>query len=457
MAKSSELRTSSVVAHAEPLVVDKQQTWYNGIYQVIRFGVVGFLNTGIDVLVLNILLRIFPTHNTNLLLIYNSIAFTLGAVNSFYFNKYWTFKKRESAISGEAVRFLIVSLLGIICNDSLIWIAAKMLHPLIMNSFLWANMSKAIAVIGTALVSYFGMRLWVFAGIAEMSQEKKKSFVQLAPSAPVSSLSAQEVQMLPTITHTREQQERQERQEPMMKERQMKLKQSLSIVMPAHNEEVAIRGTVQSVLDAVSQWTEDFEVLVVNDGSKDETYAILKAMAAEEPRVHVINHEVNQGYGAALVSGFEAASKDLVFFMDSDGQFDICDLERFFPLIPYYDAVLGYRINRQDTWLRKLNAWGWKTLVRLVFKLRVRDIDCAFKLYKGEFFRTHPLETRGAMINTEVLYKFTRAGYTYTEVGVHHLPRHGGRATGAKLSVIARAFLEMFTFAGKWSAEERKR
>ena len=239
-----------------------------------------------------------------------------------------------------------------------------------------------------------------------------------------------------------------------VKELQMKLKQSLSVVMPAHNEEAAICSTVQSVLATVSRWTADFEVIVVNDGSTDGTRTMLEAMAAEEPRLHILNHDVNRGYGAALVSGFEATSKDLVFFMDSDGQFDIRDLERFFPLISHYDAVLGYRIDRQDTWIRKLNAWGWKLLVRLIFKLPVRDIDCAFKLYKGEFFRTHRLETRGAMINTEILYKFTHAGYTYTEVGVHHLPRRGGRATGARLSVIARAFLEMFVYAYRWNASD---
>jgi len=116
--------------------------------------------------------------------------------------------------------------------------------------------------------------------------------------------------------------------------------------------------------------------------------------------------------------------------------------------------VLGYRVQRQDTWMRKLNAWGWKMLVRLVFGLRVRDIDCAFKLYRGQFFREQQLETRGAMINSEILYKFTRAGYTYTQLGVCHLPRRGGRATGARLSVIARAFGEMFTYAWRWRRKE---
>ncbi len=232
---------------------------------------------------------------------------------------------------------------------------------------------------------------------------------------------------------------------------------SLSVVLPAHNEEAAIAGTLQSVIDALSQWVPDFEVIVVNDGSKDATQTIVEEASIVDPRIRLINHAENQGYGAALVSGFEAVTKDLVFFMDSDGQFDIHDLENFFSHIDTYDAVLGYRMQRQDTWVRKLNAWGWKLLVRLVFGLRVRDIDCAFKLYRAQFFRENRLETRGAMINTEILYKFTREGHTYTQLGVHHLPRRGGQATGAKLSVIARAFREMFTFAWKWRREERER
>ncbi len=235
----------------------------------------------------------------------------------------------------------------------------------------------------------------------------------------------------------------------------MQIIHSLSVIMPAHNEEVAIAGTVQSAIDAVSQWTQDFEIIVVNDGSKDRTREIVEEIAIVDTHVRIINHEVNQGYGAALVSGFEVITKELAFFMDSDGQFDIRDLQRFFPLIEKYDAVLGYRVDRQDTWVRKLNALGWKMLVRLTFRLRVRDIDCAFKLYRSRFFHEHVLETRGAMINTEILYKFKRAGYTYTEVGVRHLPRHGGRATGAKPTVIARAFREMFIYAHKWRQEER--
>lgn len=233
---------------------------------------------------------------------------------------------------------------------------------------------------------------------------------------------------------------------------------SLSVILPAHNEEEAIAGTIHEVVDALAAWTwiREYEVIVVNDGSQDATGAIIDTIASANPSVRVIHHAMNQGYGAALVSGFEAATKDLVFFMDSDGQFTIHDLEHYFPLIQEFDAVLGYRVQRQDTWMRKLNAWGWKILIGMVFGVYVRDVDCAFKLYRGDFFRKHRLETRGAMINAEILYKFTRAGYTYTQVGVHHHPRRGGRATGANLSVIGRAFRELVVYARKWHREEKQ-
>ena len=229
---------------------------------------------------------------------------------------------------------------------------------------------------------------------------------------------------------------------------------SLSVVLPAYNEEAVIGQTILRAISALSRWTDDFEILVVNDGSKDGTKERVEHLAKDDARIRLISHPVNRGYGAALVTGFHSVEKDLVFFMDSDGQFDINDLERFFPLIDEYDAILGYRNPRHDSWLRKVNAWGWKQLVRLVFDLHVQDIDCAFKLYHAAFFRTLNLETRGAMINTEIMYKFNREGYTYTEVGVRHLPREGGRATGAKPAVIFRALREMFFFARKWRQEE---
>jgi hypothetical protein len=143
--------------------------------------------------------------------------------------------------------------------------------------------------------------------------------------------------------------------------------------------------------------------------------------------------------------------------MDSDGQFDIRDLAAFSPFIDEYDAVIGYRLRRQDSCIRKLNAWGWKCLIGFVLDVHVRDIDCAFKLLRTSILHQHPLETRGAMINAELLYRLKRAGYTYREVGVQHLPRQAGHATGANPRVIARAFRELFISAHKWRREEQSR
>ena len=442
MAKLSELQTPlALLPGAQDIVSPTERRWITALWQIVRFGIVGVLNTTVDIIALNILLWRFPTHNANLLLLYNSTAYMLGALNSFGFNKYWTFKHRQAITGSEILRFAIVNIIGILCNDGIIWSVASILHPLIANHILWANASKGCAIIGTASVSYLGMRLWVFRR-SQNGTSKAKEW----PATTPRNLSLAST-TLGDIYETRLE----------TNGSKMITKHSLSVIMPAHNEEVAIAATVHDVVNTLKAWVPDFEVIVVNDGSKDRTRSIVEEIAASDQHVHLINHPVNRGYGAALASGFEAITKDLVFFMDSDGQFDIADLERFFAFIDEYDAVLGYRIDRQDTWVRKLNAWGWKMLVRLVFGLRVRDIDCAFKLYRAKFFQENRLETRGAMINTEILYKFTRAGYTYTQLGVRHLPRRGGRATGAKPAVIVRAFREMFTYARKWHREEREK
>jgi glycosyltransferase involved in cell wall biosynthesis len=229
---------------------------------------------------------------------------------------------------------------------------------------------------------------------------------------------------------------------------------SLSVVLPAYNEEQVIASTVEQVTRELANLTRDFEVIVVNDGSTDGTGAALSALQKLDKHIRVLTHTRNQGYGATLADGFAAATKVLTFFMDSDGQFDIRELKRFLSLIDAYDAVIGYRVKRQDTWMRKLNARGWKLVVRLALGVRVRDIDCAFKLLRTDFLQRHPLETRGAMINAELLYRLKVSGCTLREVGVRHLPRQGGRATGANLHVIGRALRELFVSTRTWRHEE---
>jgi putative flippase GtrA len=386
------------------------------LVQFLRFCAVGGLNTCVDLLAFNVLIWLFPTTDSGLLVIFNSLAYLIGAINSFCWNKLWTFRQHSETSSDQIVRFALVTSLGIICNDAFLWLATTILTSLSLTSILWVNVAKVIAIAGSVTVSYVGMRFGVF-----IKKEEVDTGLPLKP------------RMFTTTTTTT---------------------RSLSVILPAYNEEELIAGTITHVMSVLCSWMRDFEVIVVNDGSKDRTGEIVSALAAYDRRIRLIDHPVNKGYGAALVTGFESVTKELAFFMDSDGQFDIHDLARFFPLIEEYGAVLGYRIKRQDTWMRKLNAWGWKKLVGFVFRVHARDIDCAFKLFRSEFFRTNRLETRGAMINAEILYKLARAGYTYTEVGVQHLPRLAGKATGAKPAVILRALRELFIYTEKWRNEE---
>jgi len=156
----SEVEVLPAVQEVRPRRVRR---WAATLWQLVRFGTVGILNTLIDVSTLNVLLWRFPTHNANQLLVYNTCAYCLGALNSLCLNKYWTFKRRSAFTAGEIARFAVVSLAGILCNDGILWLTARTLHAVIANTLLWANLSKGMAIAGTMTISYLGMRLWVFA------------------------------------------------------------------------------------------------------------------------------------------------------------------------------------------------------------------------------------------------------------------------------------------------------
>ncbi|HEX6800683.1 MAG TPA: glycosyltransferase, partial [Ktedonobacterales bacterium] len=222
--------------------------------------------------------------------------------------------------------------------------------------------------------------------------------------------------------------------------------QRVSIVLPAFNEEAVIAETVRACLQTSERLCPNAEVIVVDDGSSDRTGAIADELAAGDARVVACHHPTNRGYGATLISGFAAARGDLIFFMDGDGQFDIEDLatllrvERERP----GTVVVGYRERRQDNLLRKLNAWGWKQVVRVGLGLRgIRDIDCAFKLFPAPLVCTCGVTSEGAMVNTELLVKLRRMGVAIEQVPVRHLPRRHGSATGANPRVIVKAFREL--------------
>ena len=219
---------------------------------------------------------------------------------------------------------------------------------------------------------------------------------------------------------------------------------SISVFFPCYNEQENAARTVQNAIDVLEDLNADFEIIIVDDGSSDATAEISEEIAGRNSRVKVVHHHTNLGYGAALRSGFKAATKELVFYTDGDGQFDISELPPLLPLMAEFDIVSCYRLNRQDSLVRRLNGWAWTKLVCLLFGMKIRDIDCAFKLYKTEIFDNIQLSSSGALIDAEILARAVRKGYTVNQKGVHHYPRTAGEQTGANLKVILRAFKELF-------------
>jgi glycosyltransferase involved in cell wall biosynthesis len=205
---------------------------------------------------------------------------------------------------------------------------------------------------------------------------------------------------------------------------------SISVVLPAYNEEENIERQVRAVDDVMRGLRFDaYEILVVDDGSKDRTRAICEALATGVPNLRLIVHESNRGYAQALRSGFTTAKMPLVFYTDSDNQFDVRELKNLLAAIDDYDLVCGFRIYRYDPVSRLVLSWGYNLLVRVLFRIRVRDVDCAFKLFRrGIFDRIH-IESRKFFVDTEILAKASKLGLRMTEVGVRHLPRTAGQST----------------------------
>jgi glycosyltransferase involved in cell wall biosynthesis len=222
---------------------------------------------------------------------------------------------------------------------------------------------------------------------------------------------------------------------------------SISAVLPAYNEESVISRTVHHVAEVLREVTDDFEIIVTDDGSRDQTGRVLDGLIAREPglQLRVVRHEQNLGYGAALASGFDAAQKELIFFTDGDKQFDVHELVGFLPHIDEgTDLVIGWRTHRADPPIRLLNAWGWKLLVNMLFGYTARDVDCAFKLFRRYVWTSVRVRARGATFSAEFLIKARRRGMRLKELPVSHYPRTAGTPTGAHPRVIARAFRELF-------------
>lgn len=217
----------------------------------------------------------------------------------------------------------------------------------------------------------------------------------------------------------------------------------LTIVLPCHDEADNVAAAVAQAEAAAARTSERFEIVVVDDGSGDRTGEIAGRLASTRPSVRLVVHPAHQGYGAALRSGIRDARMPYVLLTDADLQFDLLQLEDFLPLVGTADLLAGYRVIRMDPIVRRIDATLWNLLVRVVFGLRVRDIDCAFKLVPRELVVGLDLGCDGAMISTELLVKCRRAGATVREVPVCHRPRAAGHQSGASSHVILLALREL--------------
>jgi glycosyltransferase involved in cell wall biosynthesis len=227
----------------------------------------------------------------------------------------------------------------------------------------------------------------------------------------------------------------------------------ISVVLPAYNEEPNVAQAIAAATAAMRSIGADYEIIMVDDGSRDATASVVEGLIPSTPGLRLVRHPVNRGYGGALRSGFAAAAKEWIMLNASDNQFVMDEIVRFLPLMPAADLICGYRANRQDPFIRKLNALGWNTTVRLLFGYVAKDVDCGFKVFRRTVLDRVNLTSNGAMVDTELLAGARARGFRFAEVAVTHLPRRQGHATGANLRVILRAFQDLWAFRRRLWAE----
>lgn len=221
----------------------------------------------------------------------------------------------------------------------------------------------------------------------------------------------------------------------------------ISVFFPAYNEEKNIERTVLLADKVLKKFAEEYEIIVVDDGSKDKTGEIVKKLASQNKRIRLVTHKKNKGYGHAVRSGFKNSKYEWIVFTDSDGQFDFSEFPNFISTQreTNADLVVGYYRKRQVSFKRKLNTSLWQIIIRILFGLKVKDIDCGFKLIRKNVIDYMNLESeRGAFISTEFLVKAKAGKHKIAEIPVTHYARESGEATGSDIKVILNSFKDLY-------------
>jgi glycosyltransferase involved in cell wall biosynthesis len=224
---------------------------------------------------------------------------------------------------------------------------------------------------------------------------------------------------------------------------------------PAYNEQRSIGATIEQVSAAAASLGVPCQIIVVNDGSRDGTGAVVRGLLNGTPHLELVEHFPNRGYGGSLRAGFAAAVHDWIAFLPGDNQFDPRDLSRLIERASDADIVSGYRATRQDALIRRMNAFGWNMAVTALFGRLSRDIDCGFKLFRRDLLQHARVESNGAMIDTELLAGAKARGFVIADIPVTHYPRTAGHSTGANIRVILRAFRDLVRFRMRLSRELR--
>jgi glycosyltransferase involved in cell wall biosynthesis len=222
----------------------------------------------------------------------------------------------------------------------------------------------------------------------------------------------------------------------------VKALESLTVFFPVYNEEDNIPLLIDSASKNIPNFAKDYELIIINDGSTDRSQEIAKQLIAGKKHWRLISHSKNLGYGEVLKTGIKEAKKKWLFFTDGDMQFDIKELVNFLPHTNEFQAIIGYRHKRAEGFPRSLNARLFKIYIDLLFRLHVKDIDCAFKLIKTDLLKNLDLNSGSAFTSSEILYRLKKKKVHFKELPVSHYPRRYGEATGANLRVIVKACYE---------------